>query len=260
MNTNEEIIYCTNCGAVNKASAVVCCECEKLIRKRHYAFFTFLLANTKDKFKGDTKDYVIKKIENFLISHIYGTILTITIVTGAVAFAVPNNTYIKRVGNSGAQNNIATEAPAKVPVVTDLSDEERMSISRLEIDYQQSAEYALTGFDTYSDAPALSGLIAENAGVDFPYSTRHDMILYGTTSVVRNAAGENGRPSSATSGRTSLAASATSETCFPFPEQIAQATRATPAVTAPAPRTTLAGNGISNFLSVFSSTASSVLT
>ena len=41
-NEKEDFYYCSECGAINKKSAVICCECEKKIKKRHFPFADFL--------------------------------------------------------------------------------------------------------------------------------------------------------------------------------------------------------------------------
>ena len=110
MNTKDsEIYYCTHCGAANKKSAVECVECEKKIISKYRPFYDFLKNHTKEEGKDTAVNTVLGIIYRFLISHIYGIVLTVSIVAAGVVTVQGFNSHIKDVSEAPKENIVAKE-------------------------------------------------------------------------------------------------------------------------------------------------------
>ena len=103
MIDNEAIYYCTHCGAANKKSAVECTECEKKIATKYRPFYDFLKKHTKEDATGTAVDTVFGFVQNFLLSHVYGIVLSVTIVAAGIATVYADASYIKEVNKPPVQ-------------------------------------------------------------------------------------------------------------------------------------------------------------
>ncbi len=94
---DNEIKYCTNCGSANKKSAIICVECEKKINEKHRPFYDFLQKRIKGKVTGFAEAGLFKLIKNYLVSHLYGAVLAISVVTTSTVVIATATPYIKTV-------------------------------------------------------------------------------------------------------------------------------------------------------------------
>lgn len=92
-----EIQYCTSCGAANKKSAVFCEACNIKIIIRHRPVVDFLKKRAKGKVAGKTTEKLFSLIKNFLFDHLYGIILTVSVVTTATVTVATSTPYIEKV-------------------------------------------------------------------------------------------------------------------------------------------------------------------
>lgn len=88
--------YCTFCGAENRAEDLLCHRCQENLNAEDELLKDFLLDHTKDKLKGNLDDSLRELIMNFLKSHLYGMVFTITLVA-AVSVNVIAGGGIQRV-------------------------------------------------------------------------------------------------------------------------------------------------------------------
>lgn len=116
-NKKEDIIYCGECGAANKKSAHICCECEKKIKKRYFPFVDFLKNNLKSEIIDRAGESAFGLIRKFLFSHLYGTVLTISVVATIAVSAVSAVSYTKPVNVSIPITGQATQKPAPEPEI-----------------------------------------------------------------------------------------------------------------------------------------------
>ena len=124
---NEEIRYCTSCGAVNKKSAVRCSSCEEKMVARHSPFMSFLIKRIKSKAFGEGKERIFKLIRRYLYEHLYGVILTVSVVTtGTIVLANPQPSYIKTV--TEFPKAVALKAEDEAPKEIELTDRDHMWI------------------------------------------------------------------------------------------------------------------------------------
>ena len=113
-NIKEEIHYCTTCGAVNKKSAVFCEECKNKIIVRHRPIADFLKKRVKGKAAGKATEKLFDLVKNFLFDHLYGMILTVSVVATATTAVVTATPYIEKV----------TSVPEAITVTEELAAEE----------------------------------------------------------------------------------------------------------------------------------------
>ena len=143
---NEEICYCSECGSANKKSAVVCENCESKINRGHSAFFYYLKSHIKDELKDRAVDKIYSVIKNYLLSHIYGTVLTVSVITvAASAVAVNYQPHIETVTVKRVAIQTIAEPEEKEPFVF---DEDDMSyLHHVATNYDSFADYLrdLTG-------------------------------------------------------------------------------------------------------------------
>ena len=95
--------YCIYCGSENDSTSKTCCHCDKELNPTENLLKEYLLNRTKDKLKGNIEDNLYNTIKNFLLSHLYGSLITVSIVSYvAVASGVDvigkiNNSHIEMV-------------------------------------------------------------------------------------------------------------------------------------------------------------------
>lgn len=120
----ENILYCSCCGSANEY-VPKCCECGKDIRTKRSAFLHFLIKHTAEKFKGDLEDGIFNAIKNFILSHLYGTVLSVAIVTSVVAlvYGTTMPSYITKVW--GGVNIISSNGPAITTISMELYEKLR---------------------------------------------------------------------------------------------------------------------------------------
>ena len=88
--------YCIHCGAeiilqaasettsASSAHKAVCPSCGKDPAPGEHLFREFLLEHTKDKLKGEIDDRLYNIIKNWLLSHLYGFVMSIAVIAAAV--------------------------------------------------------------------------------------------------------------------------------------------------------------------------------
>lgn len=87
MTEMNQKIYCSYCGQEQKTTADRCPYCMHLLNDKAHLLRDYLVRHTKDKLKGDAEDKLYETIKNFLLSHLYGALVTITL-SAAVVSAV----------------------------------------------------------------------------------------------------------------------------------------------------------------------------
>lgn len=110
---NKEFYHCEECGEKHKKSTKVCTKCHKKIIKKNSPFKDFLNKHLADELKEKVTDSIFGLIRKFIFSHIYGTILTVSIVAAVAVSAVAATPYIKP----------ASEETIKLPAITEPAPE-----------------------------------------------------------------------------------------------------------------------------------------
>ncbi len=178
--TEEGVIYCTSCGAANKKSAVICKECDNKIVAKHYPFASFLLKRIKGKAIDFGKENLVEIIKKFLFQHLYGLILTVTVVTTAVGVIANPNSHIKPVTEFPAGNH-ATEPvqEGRQEKTFELTEDDHIWIDHTISAYDAIIDNTLRPKQTYWSKPeeynSGSELWAENNIEGYEYNGVHDM-------------------------------------------------------------------------------------
>lgn len=106
--------YCTFCGAENRQEDLLCSHCQQPLNYEDELLKEFLIERTKDKLKGDLDDSLREIIMNFLKSHLYGIIFTITLVTAISVSSITAAYGITRVTEPPSGSNQPALTPDSV--------------------------------------------------------------------------------------------------------------------------------------------------
>ncbi len=101
-NENEDNIFCAQCGEPNKKSAHICQDCGKeiIITKEKKPCRVFFENHVKSETRERVTDSAFNLIRKFIFSHLYGTVLTVSIVATVAVSAVSTVSYSKPVNIS----------------------------------------------------------------------------------------------------------------------------------------------------------------
>ena len=73
-------IYCVFCGLENDAVLEICSNCKKNLHPKNHLFRDFLYDHIKDDLKGKVTDSIFSYLKNFIISHLYGTGMFLSVI------------------------------------------------------------------------------------------------------------------------------------------------------------------------------------
>ena len=90
---NKEYIYCVFCGTKNELDDKKCVKCHKSLHPKNSLFRTFLYKHIKNDLKGKVEDNIISYLKNFIISHLYGIAMSLSIIFTAVVIINNYNPY-----------------------------------------------------------------------------------------------------------------------------------------------------------------------
>jgi hypothetical protein len=82
---NKTKIYCVYCGTENILEDKKCKKCKKQLNPKNRPFRDYILDKLKDKVEGDIQDNIFSLIIEFIKSHLYGSVLTCSIIFTVVA-------------------------------------------------------------------------------------------------------------------------------------------------------------------------------
>ena len=182
MNTlhTEEIQYCNMCGAANKKSEVICTECQKPVRIKYKPFYDFLKKHTKDELSGAISDNIFSYIKNFLMSHIYGVALSVTVVTTAVSAVATYQPHIEKVTQAKTSSSAAVQTEEESDKINNaLTEDDFYSFNSLMCNYDSYVD-ELRSSDAYWGVADyynnVGEMYAENNIPSFGYGGVHEMI------------------------------------------------------------------------------------
>ncbi len=87
-NIKDNTIYCVYCGKENKIESKKCSKCKKELDPKNRPFRDYIMDSIKDKVSGDIEDNLFSLITNFIKTHLYGFVLTCSVIISAVSVVV----------------------------------------------------------------------------------------------------------------------------------------------------------------------------
>lgn len=146
----KEKMYCAWCGNEVETGAPKCAECKKAVPPKENLFLDFLLEHTKDSIKGKIEDSVYETVKNFLLSHLYGVVvgLSLIVVASVAVFSPSPYSHIEKVGSIDEARASSSQAAAV------LSAEDKAAIESCITKYAASLDSArfMAGNDAYTYA------------------------------------------------------------------------------------------------------------
>lgn len=142
---NNDIQYCSVCGSVNKKSAVICIECENKIKTKHLPFRDFLIRHLKSDVKDTVSTSLFSLIRKSIISHLYGTILTVSVIATATVSVFCSTPYIKQVKTPPTN------------IVNEVQPEEEVASFEITQDDIDSSLYLTTSYDALTETTKRGG-------------------------------------------------------------------------------------------------------
>lgn len=94
--------YCIYCGSSLEEGSNICPSCKQPVPEKESLFKEYLYRNTKEKLKSTIDDSFFNIVKNWILSHLYGVVVSLLIVGLAVrALALPGlPSYIKEMNSS----------------------------------------------------------------------------------------------------------------------------------------------------------------
>lgn len=132
----KKVIYCPDCGKENVPEAVLCRECGKAINEVEQPFRDFLKKHIKDELKGKLGDKVFDAVKGWLLSHLYASVVTVTVIAAA---ATGISASAKKV-----HSEKTSERPAPVAELEFLSSEEQAL-------FEENNDHEIFGAEEYEN-------------------------------------------------------------------------------------------------------------
>ena len=76
--------YCVFCGTINDNTLEKCIKCKKELHPKNHLFRDFLYSHIKDELKDKLEDNIFSYLKNYIISHLYGIVMTVSVIFTAV--------------------------------------------------------------------------------------------------------------------------------------------------------------------------------
>ncbi len=101
--------YCTQCGKELDSFVTVCPVCGRQLDEKENLLKDWLYRNTKENVRGKIDDSLFSVVKNWLLCHLYGVVVAVTVIASAVLASRPTLPgYVSRTGLSAL--------PSRAPV------------------------------------------------------------------------------------------------------------------------------------------------
>ncbi len=106
-NISNQQQFCIWCGNEIKADSRFCPKCGKKQIDEENQLVDWLISHTKDKLKGDAESSLFDAIKNFILSHLYGTIMSIAIIAAVGITVYASEPYIEKYRDADTPQYVA---------------------------------------------------------------------------------------------------------------------------------------------------------
>ena len=89
--------HCHRCGARIAEGDLYCAACGKKQQVKNTLLLDYLISHTKDSITGKITDSIYEAIKNFLLSHLFGVVVTLSLVAAVGITVYASEPYIQRV-------------------------------------------------------------------------------------------------------------------------------------------------------------------
>ena len=161
--------HCNRCGARIAEGDARCAACGKRQQVRNTNLLDFLIAHTKDEITGKITDSIYEAVKNFLLSHLFGVVVSLSLVAAVGVTVYASEPYIDRVSE------------AQRPT---LSAEQEMMLYELNLVAQElgyaDAEEMLREQGDWETYEELFGKAGRKPNVqESAYTNEHDQVIAG---------------------------------------------------------------------------------
>ena len=127
--------YCIFCGAENAKDADTCSVCGKTLHPQENLLKDYLYRKTKSRLRGKAEDGFISVLKNWILSHLYGVVVTISLVALAVinVNASSQSSYVRTVNEAGRPDTW-TAAPVHADAGMDQGQIADLTVTQDDID------------------------------------------------------------------------------------------------------------------------------
>lgn len=117
-------IYCVFCGTLNDCTLEKCTKCKKELNPKNHLFKEFLYDHIKDDLKGKLEDNIFSYLKNYIISHLYGVVMTVSILfTGVSLITSLAVKDYKTISDISEINNLASNNKGEVTITITTYDD-----------------------------------------------------------------------------------------------------------------------------------------
>ena len=142
----EEKRYCIFCGSPLEEGSDICPSCKKQVPVKEDLFKEYLYRNTKDKLKSKVDDTLFSLVKNWILSHLYGVVVSLVIVGLAInSLAAPSvPSYIEKINSSsrpGVQEDVKPQQQDSQDPENKATNEDAEEASRVAGDFLYAVFY-----------------------------------------------------------------------------------------------------------------------
>lgn len=105
----ESKTYCTFCGEENNIDDLTCKKCHHFLKRGDHPLVDYMEDKITGKFQGEVKNTFFSILTNFIKSHLYGFVMTLSIFASAASVIVNNTIINKSEGVNYVEEKIVLE-------------------------------------------------------------------------------------------------------------------------------------------------------
>lgn len=172
--------YCIFCGAENDADADVCCACGKTMHPKDHLLKDYLYRKTKDSLKGKAEDSFLSVLKNWILSHLYGLVVTVSLIT-VLAFRVISSSaaapdYIRNISYAERPDLIALASDSAMQGAIAESQSTQMEETAAPELSEEETDEVLRVVETYAFRVIMEQINTEGGESDFDPSEMRETL------------------------------------------------------------------------------------